>query len=179
MNKIMALTTLACLIGTLILSTGCRKKQSTPSTKKPSAGTLAPDFSLPDENNTMHTLSAMRGSKVALYFYPKDETPGCTAQACSIRDAMGELKNQGITVWGISYDSPESHKNFKRHHHLTFTLLSDVDSKVAALYDVKGMLLNTRRTFLIDAQGYIVGVIRDVDTAHHAEQIVDGFNKLK
>lgn len=173
-----ALLSLVGLMGILLIVSGCRaSKKAAKNTVTP--GTTAPDFSLVDETNRLHTLSNMRGSRVALYFYPKDQTPGCTAQACSIRDSLGELRDQNIHVWGISYDSPASHAAFKQKYHLTFPLLSDSNKEVAALYGVKGLLMAKRVTFLIDEQGILVGIINDVDVKNHAQQILDTFETGK
>jgi len=168
---------IAAVIGTLGLASCERTKTYRKKAMKHqlAVGDMAPDFSLRDDNNTMRKLSDMRGHKVALYFYPKDQTPGCTAQACSIRDALGALTNEGITVWGISYDSVASHQKFREKYHLTFPLLSDSSKKVAGLYGVKGLLLAQRVTFLVDEDGIIVGIIRDIDVANHADQIHEGF----
>lgn len=145
----------------------------------PKIGSIAPNFSLEDDKGNLQTLSTMRGSRVALYFYPKDQTPGCTAQACSIRDSLGALQKEAITVWGISYDSSNKHAAFKEKYHLTFPLLSDSDKKVAALYGVQGFLFAQRITFLIDEQGCIIGIIKDVNVKNHGQQILDGFAKVE
>lgn len=139
-------------------------------------GSAAPDFTLPDETGTPHTLSALRGSKVALYFYPKDFTPGCTKEACSIRDDFSQLKNKNIIIFGLSTDSTTSHKQFQKQYKLPFHLLS-ADTRVTKEYGVHGRLFTTRRTFLIDEKGIIVGIINDVDVEHHAQQIIDRFEK--
>ena len=138
-------------------------------------GNQAPDFTLPDENGVEQTLSAQRGKKMVIYFYPKDGTPGCTKEACSLRDGYGLLQQAGITIWGISYDSPKSHKAFKAKHHLPFTLLSDSTKEVAKLYGVKGWFFVDRVTFLIDEKGVVVQRLDDVDVSAHAQQIVDAF----
>lgn len=167
----LAITGLICLV---LLYSGCKAAKKS-STNSLAVGNSAPDFSLIDDAKTTQTLSHMRGSRVAIYFYPKDQTPGCTAQACSIADSLGALRDQNIHVWGISYDSPESHAAFKQKYHLTFPLLSDSDKKVATLYGVKGLLFANRVTFLINEQGLIVSIIKDIDTKNHAQQILQGF----
>jgi peroxiredoxin Q/BCP len=141
-------------------------------------GMMAPDFSLLDENNEPQTLSALKGNNVVLYFYPKDFTPGCTKQACSLRDGYSEITKEGIKLFGISYDSPESHKKFKDNYQLPFSLLSDKDKKVAKAYGVKGVLFVDRATFLIDASGKIIAILKNVDVANHAQQIIDAFKKV-
>lgn len=139
---------------------------------------MAPDFSLMDENSELQTLSKLKGSNVVLYFYPKDFTPGCTKQACSLRDGYSEITKEGIKLFGISYDSPASHKKFKDKYQLPFSLLSDSDKKTAKAYGVKGMLFVDRVTFLIDASGKIIAILKNVDVSNHAQQIIDAFNKV-
>lgn len=170
-SSFLAITGLVCLI---LLYSGYRASKKS-SKNSLAIGSNAPDFSLVDDTNTTQILSHMRGSRVAIYFYPKDQTPGCTAQACSIADSLGALRDQNIHVWGISYDSPASHAAFKQKYHLTFPLLSDSDKKVATLYGAKGLLFAKRITFLIDEQGIIVAIIKDIDTKNHSQQILKGF----
>ena len=123
-------------------------------------GTKAPDFTLPDQNGTPHTLSSYRGRKVVLYFYPKDMTAGCTSQACAFRDLYPQFLEKGAAVLGVSKDSTASHKRFEETHGLPFPLLSDPDLQVIAAYDVqkrgqdgqpaKGLI---RSTYLIGENG--------------------------
>lgn len=94
-------------------------------------GDLAPDFELPDQNGDLHKLSDYRGKKVVLYFYPKDDTPGCTKEACSFRDSFGDFRKHGIVVLGVSKDSEKSHALFQEKYSLPFSLLSDTDTKVS------------------------------------------------
>ncbi len=125
-------------------------------------GTLAPDFTLADQNGTPHTLSSYRGRKVILYFYPKDMTAGCTSQACAFRDLYPQFLEKGAAVLGVSRDSTASHKRFEEAHGLPFPLLSDPDLQVIAAYDVqkrgqdgqpaKGLI---RSTYLIGENGVI------------------------
>ena len=125
-------------------------------------GTKAPDFTLPDQNGTPHTLSSYRGRKVILYFYPKDMTAGCTSQACAFRDLYPQFLEKGAAVLGVSKDSTASHKRFEETHGLPFPLLSDPDLQVIAAYDVqkrgqdgqpaKGLI---RSTYLIGENGVI------------------------
>ncbi len=136
---------------------------------------LAPDFALSDETGTMIKLSDLQGQNIALYFYPKDQTPNCTAQACSIRNGFSDLKKAGIIVLGISYDSPESHRAFKEKHHLNFPLLSDSDKAVSKLYHVSGFFFPDRATFLIDKTGRIVKILTNVNVKDHAQEIIDAF----
>jgi peroxiredoxin Q/BCP len=139
-------------------------------------GTKAPDFELPDADGKMHKLSDYIGHKVILYFYPKDGTPGCTKEACNLRDNYEILQEKGIIILGISYDDAESHQKFIKEHQLPFTLLSDSEKKVADLYGAKGGILGfvgaRRITYLIDENGKIMHVFKDVDTSGHAEQIL-------
>jgi peroxiredoxin Q/BCP len=143
-------------------------------------GQAAPDFSAPDQNGVTHTLSQYRGQKVALYFYPADDTPGCTAQACNLRDNHERLREAGYVVIGVSPDGVESHKKFVAKHNLPFTLLADPQKEILAAYGawgeknmygkkVTGVL---RTTYLIDEAGTIAKVIAGVKTATHAEQIL-------
>jgi peroxiredoxin Q/BCP len=144
-------------------------------------GDKAPEFSLPDEMGKLFLLSRMRGKKVALYFYPKDHTMGCTMQSCNLRDHYHELILHGIEVVGISTDDSLSHQKFKSDFKLPFRLLSDKDKKVVNLYGVYGRknLLGLkfqgiiRTTFVIDEGGLIEKVITSVDAANHSTQILE------
>lgn len=137
-------------------------------------GSIAPDFSLPDQDKKVRTLKEFRGSYVVLYFYPKDETPGCTKEACGLRDDFSAFTTQGIVILGVSYDSPASHKAFKENHHLSFTLLSDSDKTVAKKYGAYRWFIPFARriTYLINPQGIICAVIPRVDVSTHASQIL-------
>ena len=103
-----------------------------------SANQLSPDFTLLDENETQQTLSDYRGKPVVLYFYPKDDTPGCTKEACGFRDDYSAYEETGVVILGISPDTPKSHLKFKNKYELPFTLLADIDHKVCDLYEVWG-----------------------------------------
>jgi thioredoxin-dependent peroxiredoxin len=140
-------------------------------------GDIAPGFTLPDAGGKMHSISDYKGKTVALYFYPKDDTPGCTAEACNLRDNFTELTDKGIVVLGVSFDSAESHKSFSEKHKLPFTLLADTDKKVADLYGAKGMLMAKRMTFLIGPDGKIIHVFDKVDTGNHAAEILRALGK--
>lgn len=139
-------------------------------------GSLAPDFALKDEAGKVHHLSDYRGTKVVLYFYPKNNSPGCTQEACNLRDNFEVLKEKGVVILGISYDDMRSHKNFKEEYQLPFTLLSDSDKKVAEMYGAKGGLLGflgaKRITYLIDEEGKIKHLFEKVDPGNHAKQIL-------
>jgi thioredoxin-dependent peroxiredoxin len=140
--------------------------------------TLAPDFTLRDETGTERTLSEFRGSYVLLYFYPKDNTPGCTQEACMIRDAYDEYATLGITVIGVSADSPESHARFKEQHGLPFVLLSDTEKKVIATYGAKGALFTRRISYLIDPTGKVVRSYVNVDPAKHAGEVLGDIKEI-
>jgi peroxiredoxin Q/BCP len=164
------------IIGLIAIIPACKSK-SKPTKHTLQVGDMAPDFALQDETGIVRKLSDFKGQNVALYFYPKDQTPGCTAQACSIRDGFADLKKAGITVIGISYDSPESHRKFKEQHHLNFPLLSDADKSVSKAYNVSGILFPDRVTFLIDKTGRIVKILKDVNVKDHAHEIIAAFSE--
>jgi peroxiredoxin Q/BCP len=142
----------------------------------PQAGLAAPAFSLPDQNNNMHALADYAGKWVVLYFYPKDDTPGCTKEACSFRDDLAQLEKLGAKVVGISVDDSDSHARFAQKYHLPFPLLSDKDGKVAnsygALTNLGLLKLAKRYTFLIDTQGKVAKVYLSVDTSRHSQEII-------
>ena len=143
-------------------------------------GSLAPDFSLPDQNGNMHTLSDYRGKRVILYFYPKDNTPGCTKQACGFGELYPQIQEKGAVVLGVSKDSVASHKKFEEKFGLPFTLLSDVEHKVLELYGAWGEKKNygkvsmgtIRSTYLIDENGVIVKVLGKVVAAENPGQML-------
>ncbi len=142
-------------------------------------GDVAPDFNLIDQNEKEHKLSDYFGEKIVVYFYPKDDTPGCTKEACSIRDNFTQFKENNIIVFGISYDSPRSHKKFAEKYNLPFILLSDSAKSVARLYNSKGLFMAKRNTFLIDKEGKIFKIYKKVDVSTHTESILNDFSKLK
>jgi peroxiredoxin Q/BCP len=145
-----------------------------------SSGISAPDFSLADENGTIRSLSDFRGHPVILYFYPKDDTPGCTTEACNFRDDYSQYEKAGVTIIGVSPDTSSSHAKFKTKYGLPFTLLADTDHKVCELYKVWGEKKNYgraymgvfRTTYLIDAQGMILHVFENVKPAGHSAEIL-------
>lgn len=150
-------------------------------------GDKAPDFTLPDQEGKMHKLSQYKGEWVLLYFYPKDDTPGCTTEACGIRDKFEDFGDAGITVLGVSADSVKSHAKFALKHSLPFTLLADEEKKVVELYEVYGekkfmgreyMGIN-RRSFLIDPKGKIAKYYEIVKPAMHAEEVLKDVEELK
>ena len=142
-------------------------------------GQQAPDFTLFDQHGATHTLSLYKGKKVVIYFYPKDDTPGCTKQACSIRDSYKEFSNQDIVVFGISYDNSITHQKFIQKYKLPFNLLSDSDKTVSQLYGTKGVFFPIRKTFLIDESGIIVKVYNQVSVLDHGNDILREFNTMK
>ena len=142
-------------------------------------GDNAPNFTLLDQNNVEHTLSDYFGKKIVVYFYPKDDTPGCTKEACSIRDNFTQFEENGIIVFGISYDSPKSHKKFAEKYNIPFTLLSDNNRSVAEAYNSKGLLMAKRNTFLIDTEGKIFKIYKKVDVSTHTASILNDFSKLE
>lgn len=158
-----------------------RKKAKTKMTTTLQVGDEAPKFELSDENNKDRALVDYAGHKVAIYFYPKAHTPGCTKQACNIRDNYAALEGKNIVVLGISYGKPKTLKKFKEKYNLPFTLLSDRKKKVARLYNAKGGIfsfgLPKRITYLIDENRKIVKIITDVDVKKHWQQIMNGFNE--
>ena len=144
-------------------------------------GTKAPDFTLPDKDNRPVSLSDFKGKKVILYFYPKDNTKGCTTQACTFRDAYSEFEALGAVVIGVSKDSTRSHTNFASKYELPFLLLSDPETEVIQAYDVwkeKKMYGKTymgivRTTYIIDEAGMIEKVYEKVKPAENADQILE------
>lgn len=141
-------------------------------------GDKAPDFLLVDKDGKKHTLADWSGKKIALYFYPKDNTPGCTEQACSIRDNFEDLTDAGITIIGLSKGSEKSKERFAEKQHLPFPLLLATEETLKS-YGVNGSIftlyLPKRRTFLVNEQGIIVAIINKIDTKNHARQILNGF----
>jgi len=143
-------------------------------------GDAAPQFSGVDQDGQAVSLSDYSGKKLVLYFYPKDDTPGCTAEACSLRDNYDKLKSAGYEVLGVSTDPVKSHKKFVDKYSLPFRLLSDTEKTVSEAFGVYGLkkfmgkeyMGINRTTFLIDEKGIITEVIARVDTKKHAEQIL-------
>jgi peroxiredoxin Q/BCP len=148
----------------------------------PAVGSPAPDFSLPDQHGQLHGLQRYAGSWVLLYFYPKDDTPGCTREACAFRDEYPELRALGAEVLGISVDNARSHAKFAEKYQLPFPLLADTRGAVAARYGVLlrfPLLKLTRRySFLIDPLGIVRRVYDNVDTGHHAAETVADIKQL-
>jgi len=146
--------------------------------EKLTVGQPAPEFSLPDQDGQMHSLSDYLGQKVLVYFYPKDNTPGCTREACGLRDSYSIYESAGIVILGISFDGAEAHQKFIEKHKLPFTLLSDLDHSVATAYGAKGSYpLALRKSFLIDEAGTIVRIIGKVDVTTHSEDVLRLFDE--
>ena len=146
-------------------------------------GTTAPAFKTNDANGETVSLKDLRGQKVVLYFYPKDDTPGCTKEACSFRDEFAQFKKRGITVLGVSPDSEAKHKKFETKYNLPFTLLADTDHAIADAYGVWGekkfmgrkYMGVHRTTFLIDEKGKIKKVFEKVKPEDHASEVLEAF----
>ncbi|WP_418490136.1 thioredoxin-dependent thiol peroxidase [Frisingicoccus sp.] len=144
-------------------------------------GTKAPDFELPDQNGQMHTLKEYRGKKVVLYFYPKDNTAGCTKQACGFGELYPHFEEKGAAVIGISKDSVASHKKFEAKYNLPFTLLSDTELTAIQAYDVwkeknmygKKTMGVVRTTYLIDEEGMIVKAFGKVKAVDNPQQMLE------
>lgn len=144
-------------------------------------GAVAPDFTINDQNGEPVSLHDFKGKKVVLYFYPKDDTPGCTAQACNLRDNIALLKKKEIVVLGVSIDTEKKHKKFEDKYGLPFTLLADPEKHLVEMYGVWGekkfmgrTYMGTHRvTFLINEEGVIDHIIEKVDTKNHTEQILE------
>lgn len=146
-------------------------------------GNKAPAFTANDQDGNKVSLSDFEGEKVALYFYPKDDTPGCTKQACSLRDGFPKLKKAGIVVLGVSPDDEESHQKFIEKYDLPFTLLADDGKKLVNKYGVYGernlygnkFMGVKRTTFLIDEEGKIIKIFKRVKVAEHADEVLKAF----
>ena len=146
-------------------------------------GDPAPDFSLPDQHGATRTLAEFRGRWLVLYFYPKNDTPGCTTEACQFRDDYLGVKALGAEILGVSVDNRDSHSEFAKKYSLPFALLADTDGLVAkqygALWDMWVLRWAKRHTFLIDAQGRIAKIYRDVDPKTHSAEIIADLGALQ
>lgn len=148
-------------------------------------GDNAPDFSTKNQNGDEVKLSDLKGKRVVLYFYPKDDTPGCTKQACSLRDSFAVFEEKGIKIFGVSTDDEKSHQKFISKYNLPFDLLADADKTLVETYGVWGeknmygkkyMGIN-RTTFLIDADGKIAKIFKKVKVDEHADEILEAFGE--
>jgi len=146
-------------------------------------GSTAPAFTTTDTDGNTVKLKDLRGKKVVLYFYPKDDTPGCTKEACSFRDAFSDFKKKGITILGVSPDKQSAHQKFTEKYKLPFTLLSDTDHAIAEAYESWGekkfmgrtYLGVLRNTFLIDEKGKIKKIFEKVKPEEHASEVLEAF----
>jgi peroxiredoxin Q/BCP len=147
-------------------------------------GDAAPDFTAKNQDGEEIKLADYKGEKVVLYFYPKDDTPGCTKQACSLRDGFLKLKANNITVFGVSTDDEKSHRKFIEKYDLPFPLLADTDKEIVNKYGVYGeknmygkkYMGTNRTTFLIDEDGKIAKIMKKVKVAEHADEVLDAFS---
>ena len=149
------------------------------------AGDKAPDFNAKDQDGNDIKLSDLKGTRVVLYFYPKDDTPGCTKEACSFRDADDIYRSKGIRVLSVSTDNEKSHQKFISKFQLPFDLLADTDKQIVEAYGVWGeksmygkkYMGTFRKTFLIDGDGKIVKIFEKVDVAKHADEVLEAFGE--
>ena len=145
-------------------------------------GDPAPGFTLEDQDGSQRALEDYRGRWVVLYFYPRDDTPGCTTEACRFRDDVHRLRDLGVTVLGVSLDDTVSHQAFAEKYHLPFPLLSDPKGRVAkaygSLFGLGPLRFARRHTFLIDPQGRIAKIYRDVDPKTHSEEVIADLKAL-
>lgn len=143
----------------------------------------APQFELLDQTETVHKLNDYSGKWVVLYFYPKDDTPGCTKEACAFRDDIAELHNLGVQVFGVSVDTIESHAKFANKYSLQFPLLADIGGKVAGSYGSLTKLgplkLAKRHTFIINPEGQLAKIYRSVKPATHSDEVIAEIKKLQ
>lgn len=152
----------------------------------PKVGEMAPDFTAKTESGERVSLSDLRGKNVVLYFYPKDDTPGCTVEACEFRDALAEIQAKNAVVLGVSLDDEESHVRFKTKFHLNFPLLVDSDATIATAYSAYGEKKNYgrtymgvfRKTYLIDKEGKIARVWDKVKPEGHAKEVLEALASL-
>ncbi len=148
----------------------------TPAAELPQVGQSAPEFSVEDQNGVLQRLGDYRGKWLVLYFYPKDETPGCTAEACAYRDDIQKIRQLGAAVVGVSIDDASSHAEFAKNHHLPFPLLADKDGAVAQKYGSEMRLLGfkiaKRNTFVINPQGQIAKVYESVDAGRNPAEVI-------
>lgn len=140
-------------------------------------GDLAPDFQLYDQHKELHNLDDYEGEWVVLYFYPKDETPGCTTEACNFRDNLPEIQKSAVLL-GVSADTAESHKKFDEKYNLDFPLLADPEKQVIESYGADGLIFPKRVTFLIDPDGIIKKIYENVDPDTHAVEILSDLRPL-
>jgi len=174
--KILAVMVVLVVFASLLVARAARAGEL------PVVGQPAPDFNLPDQEGKMRTLQEFRGKWLVLYFYPKDDTPGCTKEACAFRDDLNQITELGAQVVGVSVDDTESHAEFAKKYHLPFPLLADKTTETAdrygALMNLVFMKVARRYTFLIDPQGNIGKIYLTVETSRHSQQIIDDLKIL-
>jgi peroxiredoxin Q/BCP len=172
---------LALLLGTIAIGATIVSYVHAKKSRSSLIGTQAPDFIISNATGKPQKLSDLKGKKIALCFYPRDNSPFCTKQLCSVRNGIHDLEKKNILIIGISTDSAEKHAQFKKEQSLPFLLVSDPDKKIARMYKATGGLfgLLKRMTVLIDETGTIVNVINNVSITDHAQQIMNGFNTTK
>lgn len=167
-----------CFAGPALLLAGSARATDTLA-----AGQPAPDFSLPDQDGRTRRLAEWRGKWLVLYFYPKNDTPGCTTEACNFRDDWLQLQELGAEVVGVSVDTSDSHAAFARKYKLPFPLLADARGEVAARYgalsDWMVVKMAKRQTFIIDPQGRIARIYRSVDADQHSAEVVTDLRRLQ
>lgn len=169
-------TLFAVLLGVTMLNLAGSKEGTT----ELKVGDKAPAIKLTAQDGKVYDLKDYSGQWVAVYFYPKDNTPGCTKQACSVRDGLTDLKKAGITVFGISGDSLESHKKFASKYNLNFPLLADENKSIAKAYGASGLLgMAKRQTFIITPDQKIGAILAKVDVTDHADEIIKTVDELK
>ena len=150
-------------------------------TKELAVGDNAPELAIPDQHGKTVTLKNFKGKQVVLYFYPKDDTPGCTKEACSFRDNLARVRSKGALIYGVSADSPKSHQKFTEKYDLTFPLLSDESKEMMKAYGVwqqksfmgKKYMGIVRTTFIIDEQGKVAHIFPKVKVLGHTEEVLD------
>ncbi len=171
------------LMGLGILALGLDSATAQAEEKEMTVGSPAPDFSLVDQNGEARTLANYRQRWVVLYFYPKDDTPGCTTEACKFRDDYAAVQRLDADILGVSIDSRESHAAFSKKYNLPFPLLADPDGAVAkrygALWGVWPLKFARRHTFLIDPQGRIARIYREVDPKTHSREVIADLKALQ
>ncbi len=167
----------------LVIMLGFFFRSSAGKKKSLQAGQPAPDFRLQDQHGRTHTLADFQGKWLALYFYPKDDTPGCTKQACAFRDGLRELADLGAEVIGVSVDDTNSHADFAKKYHLQFPLLADTTAETAARYhsliNLGPIKFARRNTFLIDPQGKIARMYLSASAERNSTEVIEDLKQLQ
>lgn len=144
--------------------------------RAPTVGKQAPEFTARTDSGKVISLKDLRGKWVVLYFYPKDDTPGCTIEAKSFRDLFPQFQKKGVVILGVSYDNQSSHQAFKKQYEIPYPLLVDRDRSISEAYDVAGPYFADRTTYVIDPDGVLAKIFSNVNPSHHAEEVMDFFN---